>query len=75
MSGNDLNAAKSRYASPLTSRYASTEMSYNFSDRNKFTLFRTLWIALAKAQHSLGLTQVTPEAIKESIEPSLFNLS
>ena len=38
------------YRSPLTSRYASTEMSYNFSDEKKFTTWRRLWLFLAKAE-------------------------
>uniref|UniRef100_A0A3Q4MCL0 Adenylosuccinate lyase n=1 Tax=Neolamprologus brichardi TaxID=32507 RepID=A0A3Q4MCL0_NEOBR len=38
------------YRSPLVSRYASKEMSYNFSDKKKFTTWRKLWIYLAKAE-------------------------
>ena len=38
------------YRSPLTSRYASEEMSYNFSDEKKFTTWRKLWLFLAKAE-------------------------
>ncbi|KAI8908170.1 L-Aspartase-like protein [Powellomyces hirtus] len=55
----------SRYSSPLTSRYASPEMAYNFSDDKKFGTWRQLWVTLAKAEHKLGLTDVTPEAIAE----------
>uniref|UniRef100_A0A3B3RZ92 Adenylosuccinate lyase n=1 Tax=Paramormyrops kingsleyae TaxID=1676925 RepID=A0A3B3RZ92_9TELE len=44
-----------KYRSPLVSRYASKEMSYNFSDRKKFTTWRKLWIYLAKAEKALGL--------------------
>uniref|UniRef100_A0A8C9TGT7 Adenylosuccinate lyase n=1 Tax=Scleropages formosus TaxID=113540 RepID=A0A8C9TGT7_SCLFO len=44
-----------KYRSPLVSRYASKEMSYNFSDRKKFTTWRKLWIFLAKAEKALGL--------------------
>uniref|UniRef100_A0A669BW80 Adenylosuccinate lyase n=1 Tax=Oreochromis niloticus TaxID=8128 RepID=A0A669BW80_ORENI len=43
------------YRSPLVSRYASKEMSYNFSDKKKFTTWRKLWIYLAKAEKALGL--------------------
>uniref|UniRef100_A0A3P9BFA8 Adenylosuccinate lyase n=1 Tax=Maylandia zebra TaxID=106582 RepID=A0A3P9BFA8_9CICH len=43
-----------RYRSPLVSRYASKEMSYNFSEK-KFTTWRKLWIFLAKAEKALGL--------------------
>lgn len=38
------------YSSPLTSRYASTEMKYNFSPRKKFSTWRRLWLFLAKAE-------------------------
>ncbi|MBI2811587.1 MAG: adenylosuccinate lyase [Candidatus Melainabacteria bacterium] len=48
----DLN----HYQSPLSSRYASEEMSYLFSPHFKFFTWRTLWVALAKAQKSLGLS-------------------
>lgn len=43
------------YQSPLTSRYASEEMSYLFSPHFKALTWRKLWLALAKAQKSLGL--------------------
>ncbi len=43
------------YTSPLSTRYASKEMQYLFSDNNKFRTWRRLWIALAKAEHQLGL--------------------
>ena len=39
-----------KYRSPLTARYASPEMSYNFSDVKKFTTWRKLWIYLAESQ-------------------------
>ena len=39
-----------KYKSPLTARYASREMSYNFSDAKKFSTWRQLWIYLAKAE-------------------------
>ena len=43
------------YVSPLESRYASSEMKKLFSDKHKFTTWRRLWIALARAQKQLGL--------------------
>ncbi len=43
------------YTSPLSTRYASKEMQYLFSDNNKFRTWRKLWIALAKAERQLGL--------------------
>lgn len=53
-----------RYQSPLASRYASNEMSFNFSDMNKFTTWRKLWIYLAKGEKSLGLN-ITDDQISE----------
>uniref|UniRef100_A0AAX7TPJ7 Adenylosuccinate lyase n=1 Tax=Astatotilapia calliptera TaxID=8154 RepID=A0AAX7TPJ7_ASTCA len=44
-----------RYRSPLVSRYASKEMSYNFSEKKKLITWRKLWIFLAKAEKALGL--------------------
>ncbi|PIS01875.1 MAG: adenylosuccinate lyase [Chlamydiae bacterium CG10_big_fil_rev_8_21_14_0_10_35_9] len=44
-----------QYQSPLTSRYASPEMSFLFSDKNRYSTFRKLWLELAKAQKKLGL--------------------
>jgi len=43
------------YESPLSSRYASPEMLYIFSPDKKFTTWRRLWIALARAEMELGL--------------------
>ena len=39
----------STHRNPLSSRYASDQMSYNFSDRKKFTTWRKLWVYLARA--------------------------
>jgi adenylosuccinate lyase len=38
------------YRSPLSTRYASKEMQYNFSDMKKFSTWRKLWVYLAKAE-------------------------
>lgn len=46
---------KEIYESPLASRYASKEMLYLFSPDKKFTTWRRLWIALARAEMELGL--------------------
>lgn len=54
----------SKYQSPLNERYASKEMSYIFSDQNKFQTFRALWIALAEAEKELGIN-ITQEQIDE----------
>ncbi len=52
------------YASPFGKRYASPEMQYIFSEDNKFRTWRRLWIALARAEHALGLP-VSEEQIRE----------
>lgn len=54
----------SRFQSPLSSRYASREMSENFSDMKKFSTWRKLWVYLAKAEKDLGLN-ITDEQIEE----------
>lgn len=53
-----------RYTSPFSERYASKEMQYIFSADMKFKTWRRLWIALAQAEHDLGLN-ITQEQIDE----------
>ncbi|MCQ2478262.1 MAG: adenylosuccinate lyase, partial [Clostridia bacterium] len=55
---------REKYISPLSTRYASKEMQYAFSDGYKFKTWRKLWIALAKAEKKLGL-DITDEQIAE----------
>ncbi len=43
------------YANPLVLRYSSEEMSKNFSDQKKYSLWRKLWIVLAESEKELGL--------------------
>ena len=43
------------YKSPLTDRYAGTEMSYNWSPQRKHSTWRRLWLALAESEKQLGL--------------------
>jgi adenylosuccinate lyase len=56
-----------RYTDPLVSRYASAEMSAIFASETRFRQWRRLWIALAEAQHELGLP-VTSSQITEMKE-------
>ena len=51
------------YRSPLETRYASAEMRALWSARTKFGTWRRLWLALAEAEHELGLAEVTPAAL------------
>ncbi|MCL1987811.1 MAG: adenylosuccinate lyase [Firmicutes bacterium] len=52
------------YENPLCKRYASKEMQFIFSDDNKFSTWRKLWVALAESQKELGLP-ITDEQISE----------
>ena len=52
------------YTSPLSTRYASPEMQYLFSENHKFRTWRRLWIALARAERQLGLN-ITQEQIDQ----------
>ena len=61
-------AEYARYSSPLTSRYASKEMSELFSPARRFGTWRQLWLNLAVAEQRLGLTQITDEAIAQMRE-------
>lgn len=54
-----------KYATPLSSRYASDEMSAVFSLRNRFSTWRKLWLNLAIAEKELGLTVISDSAIEQ----------
>lgn len=60
------------YRNPLATRYASKEMSFNFSENKKFVTWRKLWMYLAKAEKELGLP-ITDEQITE-MESNLINI-
>ena len=49
---NEMNFS---YQNPLTGRYASKEMSYNWSPQRKHSTWRRLWLALAESEKELGL--------------------
>jgi adenylosuccinate lyase len=44
------------YDNPLVTRYATKEMAQLWGPQRKFSTWRRLWVALAEAQHELGLT-------------------
>ena len=60
------------YESPFCTRYASKEMQYLFSADKKFTTWRKLWVALARAEMKLGLN-VTQEQVDE-LEANINNI-
>ncbi|HSV15806.1 MAG TPA: adenylosuccinate lyase [Tepidisphaeraceae bacterium] len=53
------------YESPLAARNASREMLRLFSPQHKFSLWRRLWLELARAERELGITRITPEALSQ----------
>lgn len=59
-----MNNNHDAYNSPFSSRYASKEMQYIFSDNFKFRTWRKLWISLAEAEKEQGLN-ITDEQIAE----------
>ncbi len=60
------------YESPFCTRYASEEMQYIFSADKKFTTWRRLWVALARAEMKLGLN-VTQAQVDE-LEANINNI-
>ena len=56
--------SKDRYESPLASRYASDFMLHLFSADMRIQTWRRLWVALARAEHNLGLP-VSQEQVDE----------
>ncbi len=60
------------YESPFCTRYASKEMQYIFSADKKFTTWRRLWVALARAEMKLGLP-VTAEQVAQ-LEANIENI-
>ncbi len=58
---------KEFYDNPLCERYSSDEMKRIFSPDEKYSTWRKLWVALAKAEKALGL-DITDEQISEMEE-------
>jgi adenylosuccinate lyase len=59
------------YDNPLVTRYASREMAELWGAQRKFSTWRRLWVALAEAEHELGLRAddgVTPRITRAQIE-------
>jgi len=54
-----------QYRHPLTVRYASREMAQIWSEHTKYTTWRVLWIALARAEMELGVANITEEKLRK----------
>ncbi len=54
-----------RYESPLAARNASAAMVELFSPQRKFSLWRRLWLELARAQRELGIERISAEALAQ----------
>ena len=52
------------YESPFSARYASPYMKTLFSAQTRIETWRRLWVALARAEHKLGLP-ITEEQVAE----------
>ena len=65
------------YNSPFNARYASKEMQYIYSPDFKFKTWRKLWIALAEAEHELGLnvTQAQIDELKAHAEDINYDVA
>ena len=62
---------KPTYESPLASRYASQTMLHLFSPDMRYETWRRLWVALARAEHNLGLpvTQAQVDELAAHVSP------
>ena len=62
---------KPTYESPLASRYASKTMLHLFSPDMRYETWRRLWVALARAEHTLGLpiTQAQVDELAAHVSP------
>ena len=65
---------RNSYESPFCTRYASKEMQYIFSADKKFSTWRKLWTALARAEMKLGLPNITQEMVDE-LEANTENIN
>lgn len=62
------------YQEPLVSRYTSVEMQKLFSEETKFTTWRRCWLALAEAQHELGLTDIVTREMIDEMQHNVNNI-
>ncbi|MDH4321670.1 MAG: adenylosuccinate lyase [Desulfobulbaceae bacterium] len=62
------------YQEPLVSRYTSREMQELFSERTKFETWRRCWVALAEAQHELGLNDIVTAAMIQEMKAHVTDI-
>src|ERR1700687_5060427 len=65
--GKDVMSDADVYENPLARRYAGQEMSALWSAKRKFGTWRRLWLALAEAEHELGL--LADDGVSPRIRP------
>lgn len=63
------------YQEPLVSRYTSREMQELFSEKTKFETWRRCWIALAEAQHELGLDRIVTRQMIDELKAQATNIN
>ncbi len=56
---------RNKYQEPLVGRYTSPDIQQIFSERNRIETWRKCWLALAEAQHELGLELVSQDMVDE----------
>lgn len=56
------------YVSPLSTRYVSKEMNFNFGNNKKFSTWRRLWTWLAQAEMELGVESISKEQVQQMSE-------
>jgi len=62
------------YQEPLVSRYTSPEMQNLFSERVKIETWRRCWVALAEAQHELGLGDIVTGEMIDELRKNVTNI-
>lgn len=61
-----------QYQNPLCTRYASEKMKKIFSDDNKFSTWRKLWVALAESEKELGIN--ISDAQISQMKENIYNI-
>lgn len=77
MAGTNPDPSRLIYQTPLSSRYASQQMNFIFSDQNKFSTWRRMWLWLAESEKELGLDikEEQLEEMRQNLEKIDFNLA